>query len=88
MDHLTIAGIDQADHNHNLKAFYEAAAKWHLTINEQRTQLSKNEIALLGYRVTYPTIKPDLDRRMQPLPKMPVPKSSKDLQQLFVYYAR
>ena len=90
LDDITIAGVDQADHDHNLKAFYEAAAKWHLNINEQKTQLSKNGIALLGYRVTYQTIKPDPDR-VQPLLKMPVPKASKDLQRLiglFAYYAR
>ena len=46
----------------NLKAFYEAAAKWNLTVNDQKTQLSKNEISLLGYRIAYHTIKPDPDR--------------------------
>ena len=90
LDDITIVGIDQADRDRNLKDFYKAAAKWHLTINEQKTQLSKNEIALLGYRVTYQTTKPDPDR-VQPLLKMPVPKTSKDLQRLiglFAYYAR
>ena len=62
LDDITIAGIDQPDHDRNLKAFYEAAAKWHLTINEQKPQLSKNEIALFGYRVTYQIIKPDPER--------------------------
>jgi len=33
LDDITIAGIDQADHDRNLKAFYDAAAKWKLTLN-------------------------------------------------------
>ena len=90
LDDITVAGIDQADHDRNLRVFYEAAAKWNLTINDQKTQLSKNEIALLGYRVAYHTIKPDPDR-VQPLLDMPVPKTKKELQRiigLFAYYAR
>ena len=54
------------------------------------TIIQKRKIALLGYRVTYQTIKPDADR-VQPLLKMPVPKTSKQLQRLiglFAYYAR
>ena len=89
-NNITIAGIEQADHDRNLKAFYEAAAKWHLTMHEQKPQLSKNEIASLGCRVTYQTIKPDPDR-VQALLEMPVPKISKDLQRLvglFAYYVR
>ena len=38
LDDVTIAGIDQSDHDRNLKAFYEAAAKGNLTINAQKTQ--------------------------------------------------
>ena len=90
LDDITVAGIDQADHDRNLKAFYEATAKWNLTINDQKTQLSKNEIGLLGYRVAYHTIKPDPDR-VQLLLDMPVPKTKKELQRiigLFAYYAR
>ena len=51
LDDITIAGIDQEDHDLNLKAFDEAAAAWHLTFNENKTQLSRSEIALLGYKV-------------------------------------
>ena len=55
-------------------------------INEQKTQFPKNKIAFLGYRVTNQTIKSD---RVQPLLKMLIPKTPKELQQLnrpFAYY--
>ena len=73
LDDISVAEIDQADHDRNLKALCKAAAKWNLTINEQKTQLSKNEIALLAYRVAYHTIKPDPDR-LEALLDMPAPK--------------
>ena len=41
---------------------------------------------MLGYRVTYQTTKPDPDR-LQPLLKMPVPKTSKELQRLIGLFA-
>ena len=62
VDDITIAGIDQEDHDLNLKAFNEAAVAWHLTFNENKIQLSRSEIALLGYNVAHQPIKPDPDR--------------------------
>ena len=54
---------------------------WNLTINEQGTQLSKNKIAMLSYRVAYHTIKLDPDR-VQPLLDMPVSTTKKKLQRI------
>ena len=45
LEDITKAGIDQADNDRNLKAFYEAATMQRRTINEQKTQLSKNKIS-------------------------------------------
>ena len=73
-----------------MKAFNEAAATWHLTFSESKTQLSKSEIALLGSKVSYQSIKPDPDR-VQSLLDMSIPKTTKELQRmvgLLAYYAR
>ena len=90
LDDITIAGANQAEHDCNLLAFYVAASKANLTINEPKTQLSKSEISLLGYKVGYRPVQPD-PGRVQPLLSLPYPKSAKELKRLiglFVYYAR
>ena len=90
LDDLTIAGIHQENHDVNLKAFNDAVAAWHLAFNENKTQLSRSDIALMGYKVAHQSIKPDPDR-VQSLLDMPILKTSKELQRmvgLFAYYAR
>ena len=90
IDDITIAGANQVEHDRNLQAFYVAASKANLTINESKTQLSKSEISLLGYKVGYRSVQPD-SGRIQPLLSLPYPKSAKELKRLiglFAYYAR
>jgi len=48
---MTIVGANQVEHDRNMQAFYVAASKANLTINESKTQLSKSEISLLGIRL-------------------------------------
>jgi len=40
LDEMPIAGTNQVEHGRNLQAFYVAASKANLTINEFKTQLS------------------------------------------------
>ena len=90
LDDITIAGVNQSEHDINLKAFFEAASAAKITINELKTQLSQTEISILGYKIGFGYIKPDPDR-VQPLFDLPLPQSTKELQRiigLFAYYAR
>ena len=59
LDDITIAGVNQSEHDINLKAFLDAASATKITINELKTQLSQTEISLLGYKVGFGFIKPD-----------------------------
>ena len=90
LDDLTIASANQVEHDRNLQAFYVAASKANLTINESKTQLSKSEISLLGCKVGYRSVQPD-PGRVQPLLNLSYPKSAKELKRLiclFAYYSR
>ena len=90
LDDITIAGVNQSEHDINLKAFFEAASAAKITINESKTQLSQTEILILDYKIGFGYIKPDPDR-VQPLFDLPLPQSTKELQRmigLFAYYAR
>jgi len=60
LDDITIAGANQVEHDRNLQAFYVAASKGNLTINESKTQLSRAEISLLGYMVGYRSVEPQI----------------------------
>ena len=90
LDDITIAGVNQSEHDINLKAFLDAASATKITINESKTQLSQTEISLLGYKVCFGYIEPDPER-VQPLFDLPLPQSNRELQRiigLFAYYAR
>ena len=90
LDDITIAGINQSEHDINLKAFLDAVSATKITINESKTQLSQTEISLLGYKVGFGYIKP-YPERAQPLFDLPLPQSNRELQRmigLFAYYAR
>ena len=90
LDDVTIAGVNQSEHDINLKTFLDAASPTKITINESKTQLSQTEISLLGYKVCFGYIKPDPER-VQPLFDLPLPQSNRELQRmigLFAYYAR
>ena len=90
LDDITIAGVDQAEHDRNLQLFYEAASKADLTLNESKSQHMKSSIAILGYKVGYQSIQPDPDR-VKPLMDLPYPKTTRELKRmvgLFAYYAR
>ena len=90
MDNMTVAGIDQEDHDKNDQAFLEMVKRRNLTLNESKTVHSVSEIDILGYRVSYGMIKPDPER-MRPLQEFPAPCNAASLCRamgMFSYYAR
>ena len=78
LDDVTIAGVNQSEHDIYLKAFLDAASPTKITINESKTQLSQTEISLLGYKVWFGYIKPDPER-VQPLFDLQLPQSNREL---------
>ena len=85
---MTICGHSQAEHDTNLKNLRECARKHGIIFND-KGDISKREIDLIGYRVSKGNVKPDPER-MEPLRKMPPPpnmKAQKRAIGLFAYYS-
>ena len=88
LDNVTICGHSQAEHDTNLKNLRECARKHGIIFND-KGDISKREIDLIGYRVSKGNVKPDPER-MEPLRKMPPPpnmKAQKRAIGLFAYYS-
>ena len=51
IDNITVTGINQTDHDANLKALLEAAKANGFTFNESKSFFSVRQLDLLGYRV-------------------------------------
>ena len=62
LDNVTVAGIDQADHDRNDAAFREMIKRRNLTLNESKNVHSVSVIGKFGYRVSHYNIKPDPER--------------------------
>ena len=89
VDNITICGSNQAEHDANLNKFRQAAQKFNLTFNEDKSIISKRAISMLGYLIENHTIKPDPER-LEPLLNLPVPTTKAMLQRtlgLFAYYS-
>ena len=90
LDDLTVTGCNSEEHAQNLKALLKAAKQDGLTFNEKKSKLRQKVIYLLGYQITYNTVKPDPDR-LKPLLKMAPPTTPKELKSIcgmFAYYAK
>ena len=92
LDNLTVFGVNQNDHNENLKCLVglSAAKCENITFNEAKCSFSRTEIDLLGYRVSHHKIQPDLER-LRPLLDLPLPTCKSELQRaigIFAYYAK
>ena len=90
MDNVTIGGVDQADHDANVKRFLEVVEKYNLTLNHDKTISSVTEINMIGYLISKGEIKPDPER-MEPLLKLPLPHDGASLKRalgLFSYYSQ
>lgn len=90
LDNITICGIDQSDHDANLKRFMEAAEKSNLKFNNDKCEFSTTKIQLLGYEISNNEIRPD-PTRLQPLRDLAPPqnlKLQKKVAGLFAYYSK
>ena len=90
LDNVTVAGLDQADHDRNDAAFREMVKRRNITLNESKTVRSVSVIDILGYRVSHNSIKPDPER-LRPLQEFPPPSNTTSLRRamgMFAYYAK
>ena len=90
LDNITVCGVDQDDHDNNVRKFMEAVQSYNLTLNHDKSIISVREINLLGFLISKGEIKPDPDR-MQPLNDLPVPHDRPSLKRalgLFSYYSQ
>ena len=90
LDDVTVCGRDQAEHDVNLRKFLEAAKKYNLTINKEKSSFSLKTINLLGYTISNQTIKPDADR-LKPLLALPTPDDPNSLERvigIFSHYSK
>ena len=90
VDNIAVSGYDKADHDLKLKALLAGSKAENLTFNTDKCVFEKNQIDLLGYRVSHLKIRPDPER-LRPLRELPLPKSKTELQRaigMFSYYAK
>ena len=89
IDNLTICGKDRASHDANLERFSELDKSYGLTFNDDKSIIATNRICILGYDVSYKSIRPDPER-LQPLRNFKPPWDLKSQQRalgLFAYYS-
>ena len=91
LDNITICGKDQRSHDTNVQKFYEAAEKYNLNCNPDKTVSSKRSINLFGYCISNGEIRPDPERLIA-LDDPKIPDSPKSLKKktlgLFSYYSQ
>jgi len=90
LDDLTVTGETIEKHDLNLKRLLDAAAACNLTFYEDKSKIRLTSLRMLGYLVSYQTLKPDPER-LQALFDLPIPSSAKELKRvcgMFAYYAR
>ena len=90
LDNVTVAGVNQADHDKNVAAFLEMIKRRNITLNESKSVYSVPIIDILGYRLSHQSIKPDPER-LQPLQDYPPPSNVPSLRRalgMFAYYAK
>ena len=89
VDNVTIAGVDQEDHDKNDIAFRKLIKHRNITLNESKFITSVPVIDILGYRVGY-NIQLDPER-LHPLQEYPPPSNPASLSRalgMFAYYAK
>ena len=90
LDNLTVCGINQADHDANLKLFLDAAEKSSLKFNDSKSIFSTRQLPALGYINEEGEIRPD-PKRLRPMHELPVPHNMKSLNKClgpFSYYSQ
>ena len=90
VDNITACGMNQEEHDTNLKALYETAKKLNMTFNHNKSIISTTSIKLLGYVILKGSIKPDPDH-LKPLQKLLAPNTLAEechIVGIFAYYSR
>lgn len=90
LDNITVAGLDQKEHDENVRKFREAIQRRNLTLNESKSVESKASINILGYCVGNGIITP-AQERLRPLQEFPPPVNVHSLRRvvgMFAYYAK
>ena len=90
VDNITVCGMNQEEHDINLKALYETAKKRNMTFNPSKSIISTTSIKLLGYVISQGSIKPDPDR-LKPLQNLPAPNTLAEQRRIvgmFAYYSK
>ena len=88
VDNIFICGMNQQEHDTNLKASYETANKRTMTFNHNKSTISATSIKLLGYVISKGSIKPIADQ-LKPLQKLLAPNTLTEqhcIVGMFAYY--
>ena len=62
VDHINVCGMNQEQHDTNLKALYETAKICNMTFDQHKSIISATSIKLLQYEISKRSLKPDPDR--------------------------
>lgn len=76
VDDITVCGRTREEHDFNLEKFRQAARKYGLTINEDKTRYAQTSVTTLGHVIQEHKISPDPER-MKPLLEMAPPGDAK-----------
>ena len=90
LDNVTVAGVDQADHDKTIAAFLGMTKRRNITLNASKTVHSVVVINMLGYRISHNSIQPDPER-LRLLQEYLYPSHAPSLRRaigMFAYYAR
>jgi len=78
LDNITIGDATVEKNDKHLPAFLKASREENLTFNEKKTVKRTTEIDLLGYRLSFGSIRPDTNR-LKPLIKLKPPSNPRQL---------
>ena len=90
LDDVICCGVDQADHDRNLRAFLDVVAKYRITLNKEKSVFNQKCIKALGFEIRHNEVRPDPER-LGPIQNLEPPQSSKEHQRLlglFAYYSK
>ena len=72
LDNVTVAGVNEADHDRNVAAFLEMTKRRNITLNASKSAHPIPVIDILGYRISHNSIQPDPER-LRPLQDISAP---------------
>ena len=76
IDHVTISGPDQKEHDDNLERFFEAAKRKNLTHNNEKLTFSTHSLHILNHNVDDRKIQSN-PKKLKSLRELPTPTDSK-----------